>query len=74
MVAITALKEGDLLWEGHRTRSAQSSMSRMSWYQIKIVSVHADHVMASWNCNPVRRYNASSVKRWRRTKPAPTKT
>jgi hypothetical protein len=74
MVAFNTIKVGDVLWEGHRTRSGQSRMSRMSWYTIKIVSVHEDHVMASWNTNPVRRYNASAVKRWRRTKPEPKPT
>jgi hypothetical protein len=69
MVAFTSVKAGDVLWEGHRTRSGQSRMSRMSWYQVQIISVHSDHVMASWNTNPPRRYPISSVKRWRRTKP-----
>lgn len=71
MVAFIALKAGDHLWESRRTRSAQAKMSRVSWYKITVISVHDDHVIATWNTNPPRRYAPRDVRRWRRTRPEP---
>ncbi len=69
MVAFTALKAGDILYEVHRTRSAQARSSRTSCFTVKVIEVHDTHVMASWNMNPPQRYSPRQVLRWRRTPP-----
>lgn len=69
MATISRLKPGQVVWEQHKTRQGNTTMSKMGTWSLKIIEVHADadppYVIASWNCNPPRRYYERSVRTWK---------
>ncbi len=69
MVAITALKPGDVVYDVHSERAGNTTMRRMGCWHVTIVEVHGDHVIASWNGNPARHYGRAAVAKWRRSRP-----
>lgn len=72
MVAITALKPDDIVYDLVTQRMGNTMLTRRVAYSVRIVEVADDrsYVMASWNSNAPRKYGASQVSKWRRTKPA----
>lgn len=73
MVAFSKLKPGDVVYDCHRVKMGNTTMSRLGAWKVHVLEVHADspspHVVASWNSNPPKKYYARSVKSWRRTVP-----
>lgn len=70
MVALTALKPGDILYEVSREKAGNTTMTRTVCRPVKIIEVHENHVLASWNGNPPRKFFGATISRWRRSKPA----
>lgn len=73
MVAITALRPGDLVFSVQSQVMGNTTMRRKATFSVRVVSVHADspspHVIASWNGNPPRKFFVSAIRKWRRTRP-----
>lgn len=71
MVAITALKPGDIVYDVVSQRMGNTRVRRKAVYDVRIVEVAEDHsyVMASWNGNPPRRFAGRQIAKWRRTEP-----
>jgi hypothetical protein len=67
MVAFHTVKPGDTLYECHREKMGNTTMSRMGCWPLKVLEVHENHVVASWNGNPPRSFSRFNVKQWRRT-------
>lgn len=72
MVALRTLKPGDVVFDTARTKMGNTTMSTLSCWRVRIVEVHPDHVVASWNGNPAKAYRAWAIKRWTRTPPKGT--
>lgn len=70
MVQITSLKPGDIVWDVRKERAGNTTMRRTAIRKVQIVEVHAEHVIASWNGNPARKFFAATVRGWKRNKPA----
>lgn len=72
MVAITALKPDDIVFDVVSQKMGNTTLRRKAVYSVRIVEVADDFsfVMASWNSNSPRKYRAGQVAKWRRTKPA----
>lgn len=70
MVAFYLIKPGDVLWDCHRTKMGNTTMTRMGCWQVQVVSVDRDNHTAqcSWNGNAPRRYTERQIKALRRTK------
>ena len=71
MVAITALKPGDVVYDCRRTKMGNTTMTRLSTWRVHIKEVNLAEgwVLASWNGNAPTRYRPYQIARWRRTPP-----
>ncbi|MBM5458686.1 hypothetical protein H8F21_14045 [Pseudomonas sp. P66] len=72
MVAITALKPDDVVYDVVSQKMGNTTMRRQAVFKVRIVSVAEDgrSVMACWNGNTARKHFESQVRKWRRTPPA----
>jgi len=65
------IKPGDVLYDVHRQRMGNTTMSRLACFTVEVVSVDRVGRTAEcrWNSNPPRTYFEHSIKRLRRSKP-----
>lgn len=71
MVALTALKPGDRLWEPRTVKEGNTTLTRLVHYPVSIVEVHERHATGRWNGNAdLERFDERRLRRMRRTKPA----
>jgi len=72
MTTFSKLRPGDVLWDCRRTKMGNTTMSQMSSWPVKIVSMDVERqtAMASWNSNAPRLYTARQLEKLRRSKPA----
>jgi hypothetical protein len=70
MVAFSTVKPGDVLWDCHRTRMGNTTMSKMGAWTVKIISVDPEKrtAVASWNGNRPTIYHERHIKALRRTR------
>lgn len=70
MVAFSTIKAGDILWDCHRHRMGNTTMSRMGAWQVKIISVDTEKrtAIASWNSNKPTTYYEHNIRALRRTR------
>ncbi len=73
-VVWNTVKVGDVLWDSRREKMGNTTMSRLSSWPVRVISI--DHekgeAICSWNYNTPERYFKRSVERLRRT-PARTR-
>lgn len=69
MVAFSTIKVGDRLFQKVRQKMGNTTARRDAIYTVVVTEVHEDHVMASWNGNPPRRWLPREVGKLRRTEP-----
>jgi len=71
MASFDRIKAGDILYDVHREKMGNTTMSRLGCWDVLVVSV--DHekrtAMCRWNYNAPRLYTERSIKRLRRSKP-----
>jgi len=65
------VKAGDVLWDVHREKMGNTTMSRLGAWQVRVISIDYENetAMCSWNTNPPRLYFKRGIERLRRTKP-----
>jgi hypothetical protein len=69
-ISIKALKPGDVVYDARMTRMGNTTMRRLSVWEVRIVEVNESYVVARWNGNPAKNYYARAGKLpWRRTSP-----
>ena len=78
MVAFNAAKAGDTLYDVHRTKMGNTTMSRMGCWEVRVIEVDKENqrIFASWNYNAPRWMSRRAIERLRRSpykprKPAP---
>lgn len=73
MVAITALKPDDIVYDVVMQKAGNTTMRRHAVFKVRIISVAEDgrSVSARWNGNTARKYFTSQVAKWRRSPPKP---
>lgn len=71
MVARSTVKAGDTLYDCHRYRMGNTSMTAMGTWNVKVTEVQERGVIASWNGNPAKFFGWRTVEKWRRSKPKP---
>lgn len=66
-----SLKPGMTVWDVGRHRMGNTTISTLSVWYVKILSVNPGDrtVMASWNGNAYKSYGEHQIKRWRLSKP-----
>lgn len=62
------VKAGDLLWDSHREKMGNTTLSRMGSWPVRVVSI--DHVkntaQCAWNYNPAATWSRRRVEKLRR--------
>jgi len=71
MVAFSAIKAGDTLYQIKRQKMGNTTMTREAVYAVHVHEVHDGYAMASWNGNPPSRWSARQFEPLRRTRPTP---
>lgn len=61
MASIKNIKADQILWSVMSTRMGNTRMTRRACYPCRVISVHDDHAMISWNYNPARRYTPKQI-------------
>ena len=60
---------GDVLWDCHKRRMGNTTVSEMSCWQVKVLEISEDRktFQCSWNTNPARTYYRSQIAKLRRS-------
>lgn len=75
MIKPELVKVGDVLWDCHRTRMGNTTMTRMGAWDVRVVDIgNQDKPVAErtwtvrWNSNPETQYSYRRMRGLRRTK------
>lgn len=71
MVAITAIKPGDMLWDCRMQKQGNTTIRKMACWQVKVIEVQLAPVpkaLVSWNMNAPKWIYEANVNKLRRTK------
>ena len=71
MATIGRLKPGQTVYSVERQKMGNTSLSHEVLYSVRIIEVHENYVIASWNNSPAREFHLSAIKKWRVSKPEP---
>lgn len=69
MASFDRIKVGDVLYDCHRQRMGNTTMTRMACFTVKVLEIDAENRRAtvSWNDNRPVVYHEHRIKRLRRT-------
>ena len=67
MASINKLKVGQRVYDYHKVKMGNTTMSRMGEWPVDIeeIDLEGNRVKASWNTNPSKWYYENSIKKWR---------
>lgn len=70
-IKFEAVKPGDLLWDVHKQKLGNTTVSRLSCWPVRVLQIDYDNRVAScsWNGNKPRVYSKAQIERLRRNKP-----
>lgn len=59
------VQAGDVLWDRHRTKQGNTTMSRMGEWDVKVISIDQEKgtAVVSWNGNRERLYGRYQIER-----------
>ena len=68
MAKFETIKAGDILWDRHREKIGNTTMSREGEWEVRIISVdpHSRSALVSWNGNPPRTMFSRSLDKLKR--------
>jgi hypothetical protein len=71
MVRRTTVRAGDTLYDVHRTKLGNTTMSELGWWRVEIKSIDpsGNGVIASWNGNTPKWMSWTQIERLRRSIP-----
>jgi hypothetical protein len=71
MASFDRIKPGDILWDVHREKMGNTTMSRQGCWRVEVVSVDREKrtAVVRWNSNPQQIYSEYSLGRLRRSRP-----
>jgi len=65
MAVIANLTPGQVCFTVRRHKMGSTTLSTIAVHTVKVIEVHVDYVLASWNGNTERRYRAAQVAKWK---------
>jgi hypothetical protein len=74
MATLNKLKPGDVLYDVHSHKMGNTTMSTMGCWAVRVIEVHDNHIVASWNGNSAVRMNSMAVQRLRVSRPVMVET
>jgi hypothetical protein len=69
MLTLDKLKPGMTLYDCHRHKLGNTTMTAMGVWHVRVVEVHETYAMLSWNGNKARPYSGAEVSRKFRLQP-----
>lgn len=66
---ISSLTPGQVAWTVTKQKMGNTTVSTVAIHPVRVISVHDDYVVASWNGNAERKFYEKAVKAWRKSKP-----
>jgi hypothetical protein len=69
MVAFNSIKAGDVLYDCHKQKMGNTTMTRMATFSVKVIEIDAAKrkALCSWNGNKPNWYSERDIKALRRT-------
>lgn len=67
MVAFHTIKPGDRLYDCHRTKMGNTTMSRMGCWDVRVIEVDDRGALVSWNGNAPERWGIFRLTKLRRS-------
>lgn len=67
MATLSKLKPGDVLYDVHSRRAGNTTTRVQSEWQVRVIEVHDDYALCSWNGNPPDKYSDAELRRFRVT-------
>lgn len=69
MATIGKLKPGQTVWSVESRRMGNTMMREKAIFAVRIIEVHEQSVIASWNGNKPGTFGLKSIQKWRVNKP-----
>ena len=69
MAKLNKLTPGQILWDIQKHCMGNTTVRTTSLYKVKVLEVHEDHAVVSWNGNAARKWSGSDVSKLRTKKP-----
>uniref|UniRef100_A0A6M3LEL4 Uncharacterized protein n=1 Tax=viral metagenome TaxID=1070528 RepID=A0A6M3LEL4_9ZZZZ len=69
MIKISKLAPGMVVFDCHSYKMGNTTLKSYGIWNVRIVEVGADHVIASWNGNPPQKFYQKSFASWYLKKP-----
>ena len=65
MAVIANLTPGQVLFTVRRHKMGNTTISTVAVHTVKVLEVHEDYVLATWNGNTPRKYRSAQVSKWK---------
>lgn len=69
MARLSKLKPGQIVYDVRNRRMGNTMMRHKDVFEVRIIEVFEDYVLASWNKNPARMYYGTSMNGWKVKRP-----
>lgn len=69
MISFDKIKEGDVLWDCHKTRVGNTKITRMGAWRVNVIQVDTENrkALVSWNGNTSEWWRERRIHKLRRT-------
>jgi len=68
-VKYETIRAGDVLYDVHRVKMGNTTMSRLGWWPVYVESICDGGAMVRWNGNPARFSSKRNLSKLRRSQP-----
>jgi hypothetical protein len=69
MATLSRIKPGQILWSVTRGNMGNTTVRTSHLYEVRVIDVHDDFAIVSWNGNPPQRYYSGHIAKLRTKKP-----
>jgi hypothetical protein len=69
MATLSRIKPGDILYDVHSHKMGNTTASTMGVWTVRVIEVHENHIVASWNGNSPEKMFEGRVSKLRVSKP-----
>ena len=71
MASFDRIKPGDILYDCHKEKMGNTTLSRMGCWSVRVIEVDPEkrRALCSWNTNPAKWWTERSLAKLRRSKP-----
>jgi len=63
MATLSKLKQGQVIYDKHKYKAGNTSLKKWGVWEVEVIEVHEDHIIASWNGNKARKFYEAEIKK-----------